>query len=1013
MLGFKLRPCGTALALVLLFLLEQSALAGGPRYVAGVSSFSSGLQGTPLTWAQGSIAYYTDQGSLSSQLSGPAADAFIADAFSRWTSIPTAAIAATRAGQLNEDVSGANVFANSDGTASLPPDIAPDAIGTPLAVVYDADGSVIDALVGAGASDPSLCASNSVVGGPDNLSLDAHLAHALVILNGNCAQTAAQLPDLKYHLVRILGRVLGLDWSQVNLNVVLGNPAPTPADYAGFSLMHEMDPPFCLPIAKCYPANVDPSQPKLDDRAALSQLYPSQSTSSGKQTFSANSVRIHGSVYFEDANGQPAQPMQGVNVVARWVDPSTGIPSRTYAIASVSGFLFRGNAGNPVTGTLDGSGQPYDRFGSDDPAFEGFFDLAGLPIPDGGATAQYQLTVETVDPVWSFDMQPYGSSQVQPSGNTRVFVTAGLGQDIQQDLLMGSSSLNTPDWFGATTYAAPAALPSSGDWTGALSPYGDADYFWFAAQANRTLSVAVTALDESGAPTENKAQPAVGIWSLAAPQTDSATLSVGALNTQVTGETRLDASILQSTNFRVGIADFRGDGRPDFRYQAHVFYGDQVTPVRASVAGGTSLSLRGLGFRSADTAAVGPANATLLASSSNQLLLASPPGKDGIVSITLSDPATGSASAMIGVLTYGAGPSDTLNLVSGASQAAPVGGEAASPLVVQVVASDGTTPVAGASVFLTSSPAASLAACGGAASCTVVSNQSGLVSTYLTPLSASVSTVTAQLAPASYNPPQQVQAILFGSSSPLDLALSPQFAWIAQGATLGLSLTTRVLSLGKPVAGRAVDYQVMKGVALLSSSSVLTNASGYASSTLQLSSFGADVQVSACVQNQPVDSPCLSFYGTAVAGAALRLQPVSGSLQIEPLTQNFSPVIEQVTDSAGIHPVLGASVVFQSLVARAPQGLPVVWIGDTGITGHPMPVILSSSQISVQSDVNGFASLQPSTGGVQGPLLILGSATAGASASQYTLQSLPVRVASPQAAPVMVRSAARQDIGAR
>jgi hypothetical protein len=81
-----------------------------------------------------------------------------------------------------------------------------------------------------------------------------------------------------------------------------------------------------------------------------------------------------------DATGQPAQPMQGVNVTARWIDPITGLPSRTYAAASVSGFLFRSYAGNPVNGPNYGTGQPFDRFGSDDTAVEGAFDLAGLEI---------------------------------------------------------------------------------------------------------------------------------------------------------------------------------------------------------------------------------------------------------------------------------------------------------------------------------------------------------------------------------------------------------------------------------------------------------------------------------------------------------------------------------------------------------------------------------------------------------------------------------------------------------
>src|SRR5712692_8746112 len=106
------------------------------------------------------------------------------------------------------------------------------------------------------------------------------------------------------------------------------------------------------------------------------------SSSSTKPRFA-----FRGSVRFVDAHGQPAQPMQGVNVVARWIDPSTGQPSRQYVAASVSGFLFAGNVGNPATGFNDSTGQPFNRFGSDDPTVEGSFDLAGLQIPNGASSA--------------------------------------------------------------------------------------------------------------------------------------------------------------------------------------------------------------------------------------------------------------------------------------------------------------------------------------------------------------------------------------------------------------------------------------------------------------------------------------------------------------------------------------------------------------------------------------------------------------------------------------------------
>src|SRR5437868_8206625 len=261
------------LASVLLF--AQIGRAGGPAYVAGASYFDPATMGTPVTWAQGSVSYYTDQGDLSGILPGPDADSFVGAGFTSWASIPTAAVVATRAGQLAEDVNGTNVLL-ANGVLSLPTDIEASAVTTPVAIIYDNDGAVTDALLGAGASNSAFCASNSVFGGVDNFGTGAHFLHALIVLNGNCATTSAQLPDLQYHLVRTIGRVLGLDWSELNLNVITRAPAPTADDFVGFTVMHEIDPPECVPVAKCYSNNgtVDPAQPKLDDQTALSRLYP-------------------------------------------------------------------------------------------------------------------------------------------------------------------------------------------------------------------------------------------------------------------------------------------------------------------------------------------------------------------------------------------------------------------------------------------------------------------------------------------------------------------------------------------------------------------------------------------------------------------------------------------------------------------------------------------------------------------------------------------------------------------
>ena len=135
------------LATGLLLAMPLGARAGGPRTVAGTSYFDPGVKGIPLTWGQGLINYYTDRGNLSPILPGANADAFVGDAFSRWTSISTAAISAVRSGTLAEDISGVTMSV-SGGSITVPADIRPSATSFPVAIVYDIDGSVTNAQSG-------------------------------------------------------------------------------------------------------------------------------------------------------------------------------------------------------------------------------------------------------------------------------------------------------------------------------------------------------------------------------------------------------------------------------------------------------------------------------------------------------------------------------------------------------------------------------------------------------------------------------------------------------------------------------------------------------------------------------------------------------------------------------------------------------------------------------------------------------------------------------------------------
>ena len=915
----------------------------------------------------------------------------MADAWSQWTSVSTAAIAAAKGGHLAEDVSGSNVIRNADGTITLPFDIQPGAVGTPVGIVYDYDGSVTDALLGAGAGSSSQCFFNAAFGGNDNFSQSATLQHALVVLNGQCALQSSQLTDVEYRLVRVLGGVLGLGWSQVNPNAITGTPRPVSDDFAGFPVMHYKDPQNCVPITLCYP---NPYQLARDDVAAIGRLYPvtSQNLSSfpGKQFFSVNTTRIHGSVWFSDSSGKPAQAMQGVNVVARWIDVTSGLPSRRYAASSVSGFLFTGDAGNPVTGFFDALGNPSSQWGSSDQTLEGFYDLAGLQVPDGVRVGQYQLTVEPLDPLWSEGVGPYAPFQVVPSGTLQpILVNVIIGRDVAQDLVMSRSALPAPQWAASETWSAPAAIPAGGDWVGSLGAYGSVSYFSLPAQADGTLSVAVTALDESGKASIGKTQPVVGMWDASDPEgTPAPAFTPSSFNSTVFGETRLDAQIFTSTKFLIGIADLRGDGRPDYHYHAHVLYADSVSPSRVGANGG-AVAVGGMGFAPGLTASIGASSASVLAANASQMILALPAQSDGVQSITITDPASGAFSTMTNALTFGAASDDNIVVLQGANPATPVGTQATNPVSVRVIAADGVTPVSGAMVGWSATNAVALSACGGASSCTAASDESGLAWTWVTPGAAGVATITATLAPGVYNPAKSVAATLLGTSSSTDLGVSTPYFWIAQGTTVALPLTARVMGNGSPKSGVVVNFTLIAGSGTLSAPSANTDANGYATVTLTLTQLAANVQVNACVA--PANSPCRAIYGSMVVPALLSLQPVTGSAQATTLGKAFQPItVRAVDNSSPPNPVLGTNVMFQSTVMRPPGNSPAENSGETS-TGNPtLPVILSVNQATVQSDANGLVSILPSVGAFNGTLEVDVLVTAGTNAMlNYVLDAYP------------------------
>ena len=954
-----------ATPIVTLFLLLIPAVlrAGGPAFIAG-SGFNAGVEGQPLVWANATVEYYTDQGDLSPILTNAQADALVANAITPWMTAPGVGLTITQAGHLAEDVTGSNIQL-TDGAITAPVDIASSATATPLGIVYDYDGTVTDELLGEGAGALEDCFTNAVYGGPDNFAASGNIIHGLAVINGVCASDNSQLPDVEYRLVRVLARILGLGWSQANINVLTNTPPPTADDYAGFPVMHFADPISCVPITKCYP---NPAIPKLDDVTALAALYPS--AGGNPQSMGG----LWGGVYFTTAAGNAAQMMQGVNVVARMM--VNGQPSRQYVVASVSGYSFVGNAGNIITGYVDANGLRFDRFGSSNIEEEGIYNLGQLVIPNGQTDVEYQLSVEALDPRWSAGVGPYAQMQVAPSGSfSPVVVTIVGGNTTERDILMVGSEIAQSHPGSGSTYQKPAPLPQEGGWGSWIAGYGAADFFEFNAQANRTASVAVTALDESGNATELKLQPVIGIWELSDQNGNPAPAQTpSAFNSTTFGMTRLDAHFSATEPFRVGVADYRGDGRPDYFYQASVLYSDSVTPARLGLSGGVT-TLKGIGFKQGLTVSAAGNNGVVLTESATTMQVSLPSAPtDGTATVEVKDPTSGSFSQMIGALTYGAASTDLLQLLQGTESATPVGAQAASPIRVRATASDGVTPVNGATIAWSSTNGIEFSVCGNSSACSVLTDASGEASTWVTPTAVGPGTITAGLAPASYSPAQTQQTTLVGTETVTDLAAIAPTNWIAKGATLPVPLTVEALSSGVPQANVGIKYTVVNGTAALSSSTAITNAAGLASISAQITSISATVQVSACVT--PANAPCQTFTLFAVPSSSLTLAAVGGNVQVVPTGKPFQPLVMRVTDgSSADNPVMGVNVTFTTTLERNPQGR------------SGAPVLLGTSQTQVVTGPDGLSTITPTVGSF-GPCDALIVVTAGSATAQFDLENV-------------------------
>jgi hypothetical protein len=361
--------------------LSATALFVAPAFSGGYLNVTSGPgTPTPVKWG-GTITVRLDQGTLGS-LTNVQANTLAQNALNRWVtaSIPESAVGITIGPQLPQDNTGASAPQYGNAGDGINP------------IIYDTDGTLTDAALGAGAS-------NSVIGFAGISSFfpaSATVAEGQAVLNGKFIDGVGSPTDITQSqmegvFTHEIGHFLNLDHAQFNDAAVQSiSPGYTTGNFDGYPTMYPL-------------VHGDIADLELDDKAWISRLYP---------TVAFNTkVKITGTVR-TSANAL----VNGINIVARRA--SNPIAE---AVSNVSGHL------DITPSAIDGSTN------------EAQFEIPGLE-----PNTAYFLEFEEIKPGFS------GGSRVGPISPVNTD-TLGAGEFVNEsgfesnaDSVSRSTSFVTP-----------------------------------------------------------------------------------------------------------------------------------------------------------------------------------------------------------------------------------------------------------------------------------------------------------------------------------------------------------------------------------------------------------------------------------------------------------------------------------------------------------------------------------------------------------------------------------------
>jgi hypothetical protein len=238
---------------------------------------------------------------------------------------------------------------------------------------------------------------------------------------------------------------------------------------------------------------------------------------------------------------------------------------------------------------------------------------------------------------------------------------------------------------------------------------------------------------------------------------------------------------------------------------------------------------------------------------------------------------------------------------------------ASTPLILKAVAADGTSPLPGVAVALSSgSGQLRFEACGSTA-CSLTTGPAGTISTAVTPLSSGSITFTGASSIGSvtstFTAIPHIQTVT---------AVNPQL-FLSEKAVLTWNPQISLTDNGAATTGVPVQWTALSGPLSFHPTQSAANDQSIAQTSATAGPLTSDdhASASACAWT----TICASVTVNGVSDTQLQLVAVSGANQTIPASAAYSPVILRVTDLDG-HPVAGASVIIHQTLGPSLPACP-------------------------------------------------------------------------------------------